>query len=95
MVMMDCYTTWCGPCKMLKKQVFVDKSLGDYMNQKYVCIAVDYESGEGLSVAQQYPVTGYPTLLFMDASGKVKKTMAGVPPNPIDAVLAMAKKVGK
>ncbi len=95
MVMMDCYTTWCGPCKMLKKQVFVDKSLGDYMNQKYVCIAVDYESGEGSAVAQQYPVIGYPTLLFMDASGKVKKTMAGVPLNPIDAVLAMAKKVGK
>jgi len=95
MVMMDCYTTWCGPCKMLKKQVFVDKSLGDYMNQKYVCIAVDYENGEGPAVAQQYPVQGYPTLFFMDAFGKVKKTMAGVPPNPIDAVLSMAKKVGK
>ena len=95
MVMMDCYTTWCGPCKMLKKQVFVDKALGDYMNQKYVCIAVDYENGEGPTVAQQYPVDGYPTLLFMDAAGKVKNVMAGVPPNPINAVLKMAKKVGK
>ena len=33
MVMMDCYTTWCGPCKMLKSQVFVDKTLGDYMKE--------------------------------------------------------------
>jgi thiol:disulfide interchange protein len=95
LVMMDCYTTWCGPCKMLKSQVFVDKTLGDYMNQKYVCIAVDYENGEGPSVAQQYPVEGYPTLFFLDAAGKVKKTMVGVPPNPINAVLSLAKKVGK
>lgn len=95
MIMMDCFTTWCGPCKMLKSQVFVDKTLGDYMNAKYVCVAMDYENGEGPAVAQQYPVQGYPTLLFLDASGKVKKTMVGVPPNPISAVLNMAKKVGK
>ena len=95
MVMMDCYTTWCGPCKMLKSQVFVDKALGDYMNEKYVCVAMDYENGEGPTVAQQYPVDGYPTLYFLDATGKVKKTMVGVPPNAISAVLAMAKKVVK
>ncbi|MCU0470966.1 MAG: thioredoxin family protein [Arcicella sp.] len=98
MVMMDCYTTWCGPCKILKSQVFTDKSLGDYMNQKYVCIAVDYENGEGPAVAQQYPVDGYPTLYFLDASGKVKKTLVGVP-NPVSSaassILGMAKKYGK
>lgn len=98
MVMMDCYTTWCGPCKMLKKQVFVDKALGDYMNEKYVCIAVDYENGEGPNVAQMYPVDGYPTLYFMDAAGKKKNTMVGVP-NPVSsaagAILSLAKKYGK
>ena len=98
MVMMDCYTTWCGPCKMLKKQVFVDKALGDYMNEKYVCIAMDYENGEGPAVAQIYPVDGYPTLYFMDSAGKKKNTMVGVP-NPVSgaagAILSLAKKYGK
>ena len=98
MVMMDCYTTWCGPCKMLKKQVFVDKALGDYMNEKYVCIAMDYENGEGPAVAQMYPVDGYPTLYFMDSAGKKKNTMVGVP-NPVSgaagAILSLAKKYGK
>lgn len=96
MVMMDCYTTWCGPCKMLKSQVFVDKTLGEYMNEKYVCVAMDYENGEGPTIAQQYPVDGYPTLYFLDASGKVKKTFVGVPnANPAGAILSMAKKFGK
>ena len=95
MVMMDCYTTWCGPCKMLKSQVFVDKTLGEYMNEKYVCVAMDYENGEGPAIAQQYPVDGYPTLYFLDASGKVKKTFVGVPnANPAGAILTMAKKFG-
>jgi thioredoxin 1 len=98
MVMMDCYTTWCGPCRDLKKKVFVDKALGDYMNAKYVCIAMDYENGEGPAVAQMYPVDGYPTLYFLDSSGKKKNTMVGVP-NPISgaagAILNLAKKYGK
>jgi thioredoxin 1 len=98
MVMMDCYTTWCGPCKILKKQVFVDKTLGDYMNAKYVCVAMDYENGEGPEIAQKYPVDGYPTLFFLDASGKVKKSMVGVP-QPFESaaklILGTAKKYGK
>ena len=81
---------------MLKSQVFVDKTLGEYMNEKYVCVAMDYENGEGPAVAQQYPVDGYPTLYFLDASGKVKKTFVGVPnANPAGAILSMAKKFGK
>jgi thioredoxin 1 len=98
MVMMDCYTTWCGPCKMLKSQVFIDKTLGDYMNAKYVCVAMDYENGEGPEIAQKYPVEGYPTLYFMDGSGKVKKTMVGVPQpfsSAANSILSLAKKYGK
>ena len=98
MVMMDCFTTWCGPCKMLKSQVFTDKALGEYMSQRYICVGMDYENGEGPMIAQKYPVDGYPTLIFMDASGKVKKSMVGVP-NPVSsaagAILSLAKKYGK
>jgi thiol:disulfide interchange protein len=98
MIMMDCYTTWCGPCKMLKSQVFTDKALGDFMNQKYICIAIDYENGEGPTVAQKYPVDGYPSLYFLDATGKVKTIMEGVP-NPVSSaagvILSQAKKFVK
>ena len=98
MVMMDCFTTWCGPCKMLKSQVFTDKALGEYMSQKYICVGMDYENGEGPMIAQKYPVDGYPTLIFMDASGKVKKSMSGVPQptsSAAGAILSLAKKYGK
>ncbi|WP_026994256.1 thioredoxin family protein [Flectobacillus major] len=93
LVLMDCYTTWCGPCKYLKTKVFTDKALGDYINQKFISIAVDYENGEGPGVAQMYPVEGYPTLYFLDGAGKVKKTILGVPQGGAKEILQTAQKL--
>jgi thioredoxin 1 len=97
-VMMDCFTTWCGPCKILKSKVFTDKALGEYMNKNYVCVAMDYENGEGPAIAQMYPVDGYPTVILMDSGGKVKNRVVGVPQPFASAAaifLAEAKKVAK
>jgi len=73
LIMFDAYTSWCGPCKVLKTKVFPNKELGDYINAHYVSIGVDMEAGEGIALANMYPLEGYPTIMFMDASGRVKK----------------------
>ena len=44
------------------------KELGDYINAHYVSIGVDMEAGEGPALANMYPLEGYPTIMFMDAS---------------------------
>ena len=79
LVMLDAYTSWCGPCKVLKNKVFPNKELGDYINAHYVSIGVDMEAGEGPALANMYPLEGYPTIMFMDASGRVKKKVLGLP----------------
>jgi len=70
-IYLDCYTTWCGPCKMLKKEVFTDAKVGAYFNENYICYSLDMEKGEGLEIAKKYDVRGYPTHLYFDAKGDV------------------------
>lgn len=77
LLFMDCYTTWCGPCKMMSKDIFPLKEVGDYMNPNFVSIKVDMEKGEGIELAKTYNVKAFPTLLFIDANGKVVHNMTG------------------
>jgi thiol-disulfide isomerase/thioredoxin len=66
LVYVDVYTTWCGPCKLLATNIFPKKEAGDYYNANFVNYRIDAEKGEGVTIAQQYHVTGYPTHLFID-----------------------------
>ena len=93
LVMLDAYTSWCGPCKVLKNKVFPNKELGDYINAHFVSIGVDMEAGEGPALANMYPVKGYPNILFLDASGKIKKEILGLPQGGAKELLGVAKKV--
>lgn len=77
MVFMDCYTTWCGPCKMMAKDVFPKDEVGQYMNSAFVSLKIDMEKGEGIELAKTYEVKAYPTLLFLDADGKVIHRVVG------------------
>ena len=64
-IFIDVYADWCGPCKYLSKNVFVDNDLGEYMNENFINLKLDGEVGDGLSVALDFGVEAYPTMLFI------------------------------
>lgn len=68
-IFMDYYTKWCGPCKAMDKNVFVLKEIGDYYNENFINFKVDAEVDEGINLAEQYKVEGYPTFIYTDAEG--------------------------
>ena len=71
LVFMDCYTSWCGPCKMMTSKVFPQKIMGDYFNPRYVCVKFDMEKGEGVDLKTKYDVKAFPTFLCLDSEGNV------------------------
>ena len=76
-VFMDAYTTWCGPCKWMDKNVFTNDTVADYFNQHFVNYKLDMEKGEGLEVAKKYEVRAYPNLVFIDGDGNLVHRAAG------------------
>ncbi len=76
-VFLDCYTSWCGPCKMMEGQVFSQKVVGEFCNEHFVNIKIDMEKGEGPDVAKRYGVSSFPTMLLLNADGSVRGRLVG------------------
>ncbi|MFB9056976.1 thioredoxin family protein [Mariniflexile ostreae] len=45
-IMMDVYTNWCGPCKMLDRNTFQNKDVAEYVNKHYYAVKFDGEGNE-------------------------------------------------
>jgi len=104
LIFFDAYTTWCGPCKEMANTVFKTDSVADFFNQSFVNLKVDMEKGEGPKLKDQFGISAYPTLLFIDGDGNVVHKLVGSSPagefmvesrkalNPDKTVFGLAKK---
>ena len=82
LLFVDCYTSWCGPCKMLANEVFTNNEVADYFNANFVSLKVDCEKGEGPALREQFGVSSYPTLLFINGDGKIVNKILGASKQP-------------
>lgn len=44
-LMVDVFTSWCGPCKMLEANTFSDPRLAEYVNSHFYAVKFNAESG--------------------------------------------------
>jgi thiol-disulfide isomerase/thioredoxin len=77
LVFMDCYTSWCGPCKLMANTVFPLDEVGEFFNPRFISVKYDMEKGEGVELAKKYGVRAYPTFLILDASGEEMHRIVG------------------
>lgn len=90
---------WCPPCISLNKEVFSKPEFLKAAQKDFVLVALDFPKKKKLSpeltkqnesLARQYGIQGFPTILFMDAKGKVFK-QTGYQPGGVKPYLALLK----
>ncbi len=77
LIFVDAYTTWCGPCKRMSKQVFTQDAVGEFYNKNFVNMKIDMEKLPGRRFQKKYPVAAFPTLYYIDGDGKVAHVTKG------------------
>lgn len=77
LVFMDAYTTWCGPCKWMAKNMFTKDVIADYFNANFINAKFDMEKGEGIEIAKKFKVRCFPNLLFFDGDGNLVHRQGG------------------
>ena len=48
-IMIDIYTNWCGPCKMLDKKTFQNNDVASYVNEHYYAVKLNGEGNETIN----------------------------------------------
>lgn len=90
-IFMDCYTSWCGPCKRLSKNIFPQATVGELFNTHFINYKVDMENGEGPLLKKQFNVSAYPTLIWVDSDGNELHKSVGAP--NADELMSIAQQV--
>ena len=76
-IFLDCYTSWCGPCKMLS---FVLKDVEKEFGDDLTILKVDFDQNKDLTA--EYGVTGYPTLVLLKDGAEVGR-LQGLQQKPV------------
>lgn len=92
-IFVDVYADWCGPCKMMDKEVFSRKDVAEFMNDNFINFKMDIDNETFIYEKFEYDITKLPTLLFLTPEGKLIKKFVGSTTG--SSLLSMARKALK
>jgi len=81
LILIDAYTDWCSWCKVMDRETFADSAVANFMNEKFVPVRYEMETGFGARMAAKYRVNGFPTFLIFTPDGKLVYRILGFFPS--------------
>ena len=88
-IFLDCFATWCHPCKVMDKNVYPNDTIGRLMNTDFICVRVQMDSTKNdneeirewyktvKALKNEYAINSMPTLLFFRPDGKIVHKKVG------------------
>ncbi|WP_205514047.1 thioredoxin family protein [Longitalea arenae] len=88
-IFMDCFTTWCGPCKHMRNVVFPQAEMGNFFNDKFVSVEVQLDTtskddehvkswyADGHAIMKEYSIKAFPTYLIFTPDGRPLHRIVG------------------
>lgn len=100
-IFIDAFTTWCGPCKMMAKNIFPLPEAGEFFNANYINVKVQLDTTakdndevkswypDAHNIMVNYKVNVFPTYLFLSPDGKLVHRAVGS--SDVNAFIAKGK----
>ena len=82
LVLVECYSDGCAPCKMMIDKVFPLKACGDYFNPRYVSITMNTGRAEAKWFRDRYYIGAVPTFLMIAPDGEELGRYVGADTDP-------------
>lgn len=88
-IFVDCYTTWCGPCKYMSNTIFPQEAVGNALNDRFINVKMQLDTSDADNaevrklyatahrIAADNHVNVYPTYLFFNPDGKLVHRAVG------------------
>ncbi|MDR2284691.1 MAG: thioredoxin family protein [Sphingobacterium sp.] len=82
-IFVDAYTTWCGPCIEMDRNVFPQKEVGDFYNANFINFKIQMDKtvkdsdavkaryADAAWFEKTYTIAAYPCYLFFDPKGNL------------------------
>lgn len=98
----DCFTTWCGPCKYMTSTIFPQEKVGDFFNKNFVNVKVQFDKtkndseevknwyADAEAMAKEFNIRAYPTFLIFSPQGELVHRIVGG--GDADGFIARAQK---
>jgi thiol:disulfide interchange protein DsbD len=69
LVLVDIYAEWCAQCKELDEKTWPDPAVREWIAKNAIAVRIDTDA-KRKDLQPVFKITGYPTVMLMDAEGK-------------------------
>jgi thioredoxin-related protein len=82
-IFVDCYATWCGPCKLMEQTVFQNPKVSNFINDHFISLKIQMDSTNNddnninllrsvaIEFGIEYNIKSLPTILYFSPQGVI------------------------